>query len=786
MEIVFTNEEWSAIRHAAAWSWEEVNETAPWLSQLQAVCAFYTPAEKESCLPELYFYPIWAAVEMQVRAAVSWVPPADFLNEYRDAFIEEAARFWLRLCSQVSAEHFGWKPMEAGLLENREKISDYICSGQHFHDCALQYPLFARLLVEFSGSAFRCLAEFLTNLEADRVALYRALYPNLGKDGEIPPVVSISGPKSDRHEGRTVLFLDFADGTKAVYKPHSAATDLFLEQWLQLMCVLGGEEPFVLPRILNRAHYSYFQFIRPHTFSNESEVKRYFYRAGFLMGAITLLGGTDNHADNLIAAADPVIVDTEMILGRIGERGDGSLPFDVTGTFFLPSLCSSPGYYIIGSSLCDAADDRSNLPQIGETLFSAIRYPDEVCSGFRKIMETFIAHREEIHAFLVQALPKLSVRDVLRPTYSYFLAFQAFTMPNNMKNAQTMECALTSFLRRTRRADTVEAERRAICRMDFPRFAAPLTEQESERLFAYHAQLNEAAVSLQEGYIRFLLEQRIPGNGQQSHAEMPCAGEQRTALVDMIIKGIYRKTGIVSERSDHSLYIMPFSIYMLEGQLGAVVALAAWHALYGMEEPEKDAEVKAILEEFRQNLVEPSKYRFACSILETGLAEGIGGFLSGTYLLYAANCLPKETFYTISETVLQSLQKAVRAHRVFSTESSFLYGWNGTLFALGRISEDETLPVSLREALAACRAELCAVLPEMPPVSALKKEIAQAAAKYDSLAVFRQVAVPFVGLFYGGAGELFVHCRQTAFRQGRQEQLRLFGYFDENGESDGN
>ncbi|WP_375276410.1 DUF4135 domain-containing protein, partial [Methylorubrum thiocyanatum] len=121
---------------------------------------------------------------------------------------------------------------------------------------------------------------------------------------------------SDRHAGgETVCLLTFRHGASIIYKPRSMlGEDLFY----RVLDVLNDSPQVRFPagrlRILDRGTYAWCEHVAVGATSSFDEAQRFHYRCGLICASAHLLGVTDCHDGNLIAAGEyPYLVDAETV-----------------------------------------------------------------------------------------------------------------------------------------------------------------------------------------------------------------------------------------------------------------------------------------------------------------------------------------------------------------------------------------------------------------------------------------------------------------------------------------
>jgi type 2 lantibiotic biosynthesis protein LanM len=215
---------------------------------------------------------------------------------------------------------------------------------QYWESLSEYYPtMLPRLdtLITRRCAAVLAMAE---RLSADR----EALTPLLGSELGALSQVTIGAGDSHRG-GQTVALLRFAAGT-VVYKPRAVHVDAVLNDLLAK--VLTGVRPDArirVPQVLSRGDYGWAEYV-PHRFCAGHEELSSFYRGmGHWLGVMRLLGGSDLHAENVIACGPvPVVVDCETLFtpaypprpsgfGRAIDKASALVQATVLRTGMLPS-----------------------------------------------------------------------------------------------------------------------------------------------------------------------------------------------------------------------------------------------------------------------------------------------------------------------------------------------------------------------------------------------------------------------------------------------------------------
>lgn len=252
------------------------------------------------------------------------------------------------------------------------------------------YPVLARLVFEFMVEWVGHSAGMAERLACDEQYL-KVLF---GVEGH---VVSVDMGISDRHHGgQSAAVIQWSNGRKVVYKPHSSLSG---KEWNMLTEMFSVET--YRYAILEKQGYSYVEFVN---YEDTNVPERFYFHSGGLIALCLITGASDLHCENIIAKKDvPVVVDTETIANPlVGKLG------------ISPEECGlmSVRKYLDGVCIGDWGGLTSsrkgvNVPDVP---FQQ-RYVDCIIEGFRSVM---CRHK---------AAPELCIplRFVLRDTMTYSL-----------------------------------------------------------------------------------------------------------------------------------------------------------------------------------------------------------------------------------------------------------------------------------------------------------------------------------------------------------------------------
>lgn len=221
---------------------------------------------------------------------------------------------------------------------------DMSSSLPYWQSLTRHYPsLLARMRTVLSG---RCAAALMLarRLATDRDALTPLLGAGFG------PLSRVEFGAGDSHRGgHTVAMLEFAGGT-VVYKPRPVTVDAVLGELLaEVLRDVPDERRIRVPRVVPRDGYGWAEFVTHRYCVDAAELSGFYRGIGHWLGIMRLLGGSDLHAENMIACGPvPVVVDCETLftpvhpippsgLGLAPDRARALIGTTVLRTGMLPN-----------------------------------------------------------------------------------------------------------------------------------------------------------------------------------------------------------------------------------------------------------------------------------------------------------------------------------------------------------------------------------------------------------------------------------------------------------------
>ncbi len=179
-------------------------------------------------------------------------------------------------------------------------------------DLLAEYAVLARLLSVVTELWIEATLEFVGRLDAD----WPTLQEVFGSHEPLGRVIDLRPSLSDPHRGRrSVIALTFASGARVVYKPKDLGVDAAYDRLLAWLAARGAPIEFGRPALLVRDGYGWVEFVAHSPHQDSAETHRYYRNSGGVLCVLHLLGATDCHFENIIAAGEyPVPVDLETLL----------------------------------------------------------------------------------------------------------------------------------------------------------------------------------------------------------------------------------------------------------------------------------------------------------------------------------------------------------------------------------------------------------------------------------------------------------------------------------------
>lgn len=334
-------------------------------------------------------------------------------------------------------------------------------------------------------------AEMLRRLHRDRRAL--AILRSCPDDASWT-VANVMANLSDRHEhGRSVCGLTFANGDRLIYKPRRCSGERLWSRILSWLHEEGFPE-LKTARMVHRprAGYAWVEFLPASPCSDESAVKRFYFRWGAQAALATIFGFADLHHSNWIAMDEhPVLVDAEMFgagasrLERTGPSVPELEPLFATG---LVPFRSQIGLEYRGLGPFDQSSSFEQPPDCWPRLNDVARSPQdfggEIWRGFDDVVEFIWAKHSRIrrlNTILGQAAGYES-RVLVRSTGEYEQLLRQSLHPRHMLTRQSRYEGLRAACYPAAPAIRIaEAEADCLLRCCVPRFTTAILRRDRRR-----------------------------------------------------------------------------------------------------------------------------------------------------------------------------------------------------------------------------------------------------------------------------------------------------------------
>ncbi|NUR62108.1 MAG: type 2 lantipeptide synthetase LanM [Catenulispora sp.] len=223
------------------------------------------------------------------------------------------------------------------------------------------YPALARRLRAVIDNRCAAALALARAFAADRAVL--AGLPGVGP-GDLVEVEFGAG--DSHHGGRTVALLRTASG-RVVFKPRSVAVDQRLGDLLEV--VLAGRsqaDRIRVPEVVACDGYGWAEHVGHRYCADDAELSAFYRNIGHWLAVMRLVGGSDLHAENVIAAGPvPVVVDCETLFtphakavpsgrGLANDRAAERVADSVLRTGLLPGRGQALGWRGVDSSAVGA------------------------------------------------------------------------------------------------------------------------------------------------------------------------------------------------------------------------------------------------------------------------------------------------------------------------------------------------------------------------------------------------------------------------------------------------
>lgn len=389
-----------------------------------------------------------------------------------------------------------------------------------------QYPVLARLIVQLIESWCLPLAKFLQRLNAD----WEAIESHFSSGQVNTRVSSLTTALSDPHNGgQSVISVTFDTGLVLIYKPKNIGMEVAYYDLVGWLNKKGMPLELKQFKSLNRGAYGWSEFVNHAPCQDEAALKRYYTRAGLMLGLLYALNATDCHRENVIACSEyPVLIDMEtLVYPRINDPDNAdfmatisplerAVQHSVQYTGFLPLWEIRPdGRAFDMSGLVQGEEAETRMivwkhintdamhfhqemvkgqatvfkgPYIGDDPVNLAdnstplaTYQHEIAEGFEQFYLFLLKHKETLLAenSPLEAFNSQPLRYVMRPTRIYGALFEKSLAPeylaSGLERSFLLESLARAFIWANERPPNwliMRAEQIALEQLDIPFFSS--------------------------------------------------------------------------------------------------------------------------------------------------------------------------------------------------------------------------------------------------------------------------------------------------------------------------
>lgn len=306
-------------------------------------------------------------------AAVDGLTPADraaihsgATEVLRDVVLRKVSRV---LVLELNAARITGS-LDAGDSAGRwTEFVDRTCRPGYWATLAEHYPTLLPRLRTVIRNRLAAAVTFAERFATDRRVLARLTGTEPGE------LRTVSFGAGDSHRGgQTVALLRCANAS-LVYKPRSVAVDEALAGLLARV-VPAEPDPIRVPAVLAMDGYGWAEHIEHRYCDGATELRRFYRNLGRWLAIARLVGGTDLHQENLIAAGPvPVVVDCETLFtphqpappsgyGEAVDRAHELVTGSVLGTGLLPGRGLALGWRGIDTSAIGSLPGQQPVPDV--------------------------------------------------------------------------------------------------------------------------------------------------------------------------------------------------------------------------------------------------------------------------------------------------------------------------------------------------------------------------------------------------------------------------------------
>lgn len=208
--------------------------------------------------------------------------------------------------------------------EYYEQFLTVLVEEDGLRDIFEAYPVFARLLAVRLDLWVDATVEVVTRVSEDRDRIDRTF--GVSADAAISDIEPLA---DDTHAGgRTATKVTFGDGTRIVYSPRSIEPAVTFYDGLGTLDEHVETPAQYVPELLSMDGYGWREFVPHETCESETEIERYYRRAGVLLLWTSMTNTTDLQDENVLSHGEyPVLLDLETFMEPYVDPANRPFPF---------------------------------------------------------------------------------------------------------------------------------------------------------------------------------------------------------------------------------------------------------------------------------------------------------------------------------------------------------------------------------------------------------------------------------------------------------------------------
>ena len=350
-----------------------------------------------------------------------------------------------------------------------------------------RYNVLAGVMLRAASDNCKYFIEILENYEKDRELIKEKLGVS-----DLGAVKVINAGQGDKHNGKSVAFVEFENGSKLIYKPHSLGTET---GFFRLMEWFNSERSDNLldmkaTESADAGDHGWSLIINCKDAESMQDVNDFYVRAGQMLCFLYTMNTVDCHFENIISdGAYPVLVDCETlfhphIIGRncgIGRKSDkiyelmthhidtsvmkvGLLPnfiiggknndirFDISGL----GECGDHEFPFRQMRLIDEGRDTvritydflkakntNNCPVYNGKQYSSYGYSKQIKEGFENTFKWILERKKGYQEHIHECFADTDIRLLFRATHIYARLLLTSYHPDFLEDAPSRKAILS-------------------------------------------------------------------------------------------------------------------------------------------------------------------------------------------------------------------------------------------------------------------------------------------------------------------------------------------------------